>query len=113
VPHKVLHSYKLSQNHHIASSISVCLRKKKGKSVTAGDLLNNKFLTDYIAHDFGYKLLKDVRTSPAYWESETKQIFAMVRQEGIPSLCITFYPAEAHWPELLVILKKVLDGKVI
>jgi len=37
----------------------------------------------------------------------------MIRQEGIPSLFITLSPAEAHWPELLVILKKVLDGKVI
>jgi len=113
VPHKVLHSYKLSQNHHVASSISVCLRKKKGNSATAGQLLNDNFLSDYISHDFGYKLLKDVRTSPAYWESKTKQIFAMIRQEGIPSLFITLSPAEAHWSELLVILKKVLDDKII
>jgi len=103
----------LSQNHHVASSISICLRKKKGKAATAGELLNNKFLTEYITHDYGYKLLKDVRTSPAYWESKTKQIFAMIRQEGIPSLFITLSPAEAHWPELLVILKEVLDGKRI
>jgi len=91
----------------------VFAKRTQGNSVTAGDLLNNKFLTDYIAHYFGYKLLTDVRTSPAYWESKTKQIFAMIRQEGIPCLFITLSPAEARWPELLVVLKKVLGGKVI
>jgi len=88
----------------------MCLRKKKGKAATAGELLNKKFLTDFVTHDFGFKLLKDVRTSPAYWEGKTKQIFAMIRQLGIPTLFITLSAAEAHWPELLVILKKVLDG---
>jgi len=37
----------------------------------------------------------------------------MIRQLGIPTLFITLSAAEAHWPELLVILKKVQDGKNI
>lgn len=37
----------------------------------------------------------------------------MIRQLGIPSLFITLSAAETKWPELIVILKKLLDKEDI
>jgi hypothetical protein len=91
----------------------MCLRKKKGEKPTAGELLNPTGIEKLICHDHGFRLLKEVRTSPAYWEGKTKQTFAMIRQLGVPTLFLTLSAAESRWCELLVILKKVLDGVTI
>jgi hypothetical protein len=113
VPHKVLHAYKLSQNFQVCRAISMCLRKKKGEKTTAAELLNPTSIEKLICHDHGFRLLKEVRTSPAYWEGKTKQTFAMIRQLGVPTLFLTLSAAESRWCELLVILKQVLDGVTI
>jgi hypothetical protein len=54
-----------------------------------------------------------VRTSPAFWEQKLKNILAMIRQLGIPTLFLTLSAAESKWPELLVMLKSILDNKKI
>jgi hypothetical protein len=88
----------------------MCLRKKKGERPTAAEMLNPKTIEKLISHDQGFRMLKDIRLSPAFWEDKTKQTFAMIRQLGIPTLFLTLSAAESRWPELLVILKEVLDG---
>jgi hypothetical protein len=113
VPHKVLHNYKLSQNFQVCRAITMCLRKRKGEKPTAGELLNPTGIEKLICHDHGFRLLKEIRTSPAYWEGKTKHTFAMIRQLGVPTLFLTLSAAESRWSELLVILKQVLDGVTI
>lgn len=113
-PNKLLYSFKLSQAFQISSQISLCLRKKKGPGkATAGNLLNEEFVENLCNHDDGYKLLKNIRSSPAYWQDKQKTLMAMIRQLGIPTLFITLSAAEMKWPELIVILKQVLDGVLI
>lgn len=115
IPSKLLYSYKLSQTFQIANQNSLCLRKKRGKSssVTAEKLLNNEFVDNLIQHDDGYKLLKNIRSSPAYWQDKQKTLMAMIRQFEIPTLFITLSAAETKWNELIVILKKVLQNEII
>jgi len=113
IPSKLLYSYKLSQTFQIAGQISTCLRKKKSgnSTITAANMLDNDFLDKILQHDDGYRLLKNIRSSPAYWQDRQKVLLAMIRQYGIPTLFLTLSAAEIKWNELMVILKSVLDNQ--
>lgn len=67
IPSKLLYSYKLAQTHQINNQVSMCLRKRKNTAfATAANLLNDDFVSNLVQHDEGYKLLKNIRSSPAY-----------------------------------------------
>jgi len=114
-PSKLLYSFKLSQTFQIASQISICLRKKKkgGKKLTASEMFNTEFVDNLVQHDDGYKLLKNIRSSPSYWQDRQKNLLAMIRQLNIPTFFITLSAAEVKWNELIVILKSVLENEVV
>ena len=56
------------------SGINTCLRKFKinNENICAKDVLNEDCLKNMINHNDGYKFKKNVRSSPAYWESKNK-----------------------------------------
>ena len=47
------------------------------------------------------KRFKNVRSSPPYFESKKKELMAMIRQLGIPTLFISLSAAHTKWTELL------------
>ncbi|XP_046810029.1 uncharacterized protein LOC124420612 [Lucilia cuprina] len=111
---KVLYSYKKLELSRIKSNISTCLRKKIGHtSYTARDVLDDNFVQNLIQHDEGYHILRGIRSSPAHWEGEKKKVLAMIRQFGLPTFFITLSAAESQWPELIVILAKIVENKTI
>ena len=61
--------------------------------------------------DEGYKIFKTVRNSPQYWENQKKDVFAMIRQLGLPTLFISLSANDLHWPELILALGKLVDNK--
>ena len=98
----------------IKSATSIALRKHvRSTNVTAGNALNDAFMTNLIQHDDGFRILKGIRSSPAHWEAEKKKAVAMIRQFGLPTFFITLSAAETKWLELLVILSKTVDNVVI
>jgi len=106
--HKLLYSFKKSQIQQIVDSISMSLRKRSNlQGVNAGNLLNPEYLEGLQQRNEGYMILHNIRSSPAYWEARRKELFATIRQLGIPTFFHTVSAMETHWPELLVILKKV------
>ena len=62
-----------------------------------------------IAHDDAFKFLKTIRSSPAFWQQKQKELMSMIRQLGCPTFFLTLSAAETKWPELLRILKEILD----
>ena len=64
-----------------------------------------------IAHDNAFKFLKTIRSSPAFWLQKQKELMSMIRQLGCPTFFLTFSAAETKWPELLLILKEILDNE--
>ncbi|XP_065370889.1 uncharacterized protein LOC135963037 [Calliphora vicina] len=111
---KILYSYKKLELSRVKNSISTCLRKKVGPNQhTAVNMLNEHFVQNLVQHDDGYHILKGIRSSPAHWEGEKKKVLAMIRQFGLPTFFITLSAAESQWPELLVILVKVVQNRVI
>jgi hypothetical protein len=54
-------------------SVNLCLRKKlRSVDVKAEQLLSSDFVEHLIQHDDGFKVLKSIRTSPAFWEQKKK-----------------------------------------
>ena len=47
------------------------------------------------------KFFKNVRSSPPYFESKKKELMAMIRQLGIPTLFISLSAADTKWTQLL------------
>lgn len=43
----------------------------------------------------GYRVLRTLRGSPAYWECAKKDVFAMIRQLGKPKRFCSFSAAES------------------
>ncbi|KAJ8029051.1 ATP-dependent DNA helicase PIF1 [Holothuria leucospilota] len=103
--------------HLIHSSIAIAMRKGKtktssGRVLTSRMLQNRKHLKELIGRDDGYHFMKNIRGTPAYWESTLKDLFAMIRQLGIPTWFCSFSAADRRWKEInTAILKQ--QGKSI
>lgn len=104
--------HKKSQLLQIGSLINIEI-KKSGQSsgINASQALDNTFINDIISKDNGYRFLSNVTSSPAYWQQQKNNVFAMVRQYGVFTLFVTLSAAESHWLDLLKILKKTVDGE--
>lgn len=87
IPARVLYAGKKKQEQEVIDSMFTCLRKVKNcnRVPKAQCLLNADYMDELIHHDDGFRMLKNVRTAPAYWESKKKELFAMIRQLGAPT----------------------------
>ena len=107
--------YKLKkiQIKQIQDTASISLRKckTKGKKYTAGDLKSEDYVNKLIHLDEGFRVLKNVRGSPAYFQKCKKDLFAMIRQLGNPTWFCSFSAAETRWTHLLKTLGRILDKK--
>ena len=81
-------------------------RMYRGEQVTAGDLKDPTRLSELIQRDKAYKLLKQVRGTPAYWQKVHYDVLAMIRQLGIPTWFLTLSAAEMKWPEVIQIIAR-------
>ena len=97
----------------ITSKVQVAVRKHKtgGHVYTAGQLKGTDSISKLVKFDDGYRVLKDVRGSPPYWEKAKRDLYAMIRQLGPAQLFITLSAAETRWVHLLQILSEVVDNR--
>ncbi|XP_070567274.1 uncharacterized protein [Ptychodera flava] len=101
------------QIQQIKDKATLCLRKcnLKGRKVTAGEIQSPQNVDKIVRLDEGFRVLKTLRGSPPYWESAKRDIFAMIRQLGIPTFFMSFSSAESKWIHLLKILGKTVHDK--
>ena len=83
----------------------------KGKTYIAKDFKNSANVDHICKLDEGYRIFRTLRGSPPYWEAAKKDIFAMIRQLGLPTFFLSMSAAETRWPELLHSLGKIIDKK--
>lgn len=72
----------------VISNVSIALRKgydTKNTKITPETLTNKDSLQKILHADQGYKFLKPIKGNPVFWQSVQKDLFAMVRQLGIPT----------------------------
>ena len=83
----IFYKLKKLQIQQIQNTASISLRKckTKGKKYTAGDLKSHDYVNKLIQLDEGFRVLRNLRGSPPYFEKCKKDLFAMIRQLGNPT----------------------------
>ena len=109
----IFYKLKKLQIRQIQGSASLSLRKckTKGKTYTAGDLKSESCVDKLINLDEGFRVLRNLRGSPPYFERCKKDLFAMIRQLGKPTWFCSFSAAETRWIHLIKILGRLIDHK--
>ena len=65
-----------------------------------------------IQKDEALRFLQPIRGTPPYWQSAQTDLFAMLRQLGIPTWFCSFSAAEFRWPDIInAILKQQEDTR--
>lgn len=97
----------------IRDKVSLAVRKCKTRCAvfTAGEILTPGFVDKLTMQNDGYRVLRTLRGSPPYWEAAKRDVFAMIRQLGIPTWFCSFSAAETKWEPLLKSLAKLVQGK--
>ena len=97
----------------ISDKVKLALRrcKSEGKKWTAKDILDPSTVNELVRLDEGYFIFRTLRNSPVYLEKRKKDIFAMIRQLGLPTWYGSFSSADTKWKDLLKVLGKLNDGK--
>ena len=70
-------------------------------NVTAGMITDSSQRDKLLNSDKGYRYFKAIRGSPTYWQKVLRDLFAMLKQLGIPTWFCSFSAAERRWPEIL------------
>jgi len=109
----IFYKLKKLQIKQIQDTARISLRKckTKGKIYTAGELKSDDYLSKLINLDEGYRVLRNLRGSPPYFEKSKKDLFAMIHQPGNPTWFCSFSAAETRWSHLLRILGRVVHQK--
>ena len=109
----IFYKLKKLQIRQIQGSASLSLRKckTKGKTYTAGDLKSENSVNKLIKLDEGFRVFRNLRGSPPYFERCKKDLFAMIRQLGNPTWFCSFSAAETRWIHLIKILGRLIDNK--
>ena len=67
----------------------------------AKDVKNADNLHHLVRSDQAYKLFKNVRGSPTYWQSLFYDILTMMSQLGTPTWFFTLSAADIQWPDMI------------
>nr|XP_022311157.1 uncharacterized protein LOC111116452 [Crassostrea virginica] len=94
-------------------SIRKCLGKLEGNSpVTSSMIQNPEVLSRLMKNDEALRFMQPIRGTPAYWSSAQKDLFAMLRQLGIPTWFCSFSAAEHRWNDAVAtILRQQNDNR--
>ena len=107
----IFFKYKKLQTKHILDKANICIRKtKRNQDLTAAYLKTSGNVEKLCRLNEGFRIFKDLRGSPPYWEQTKKDLFAMIRRLGIPTWFMSFSSAETRWYHLLQILHKCVHG---
>lgn len=81
------------------------------QDLIAGFLKNTNNLDKLIHTNLGFKVFRDLRGSPPYWEKVKKDLFDLIQFLGIPTWFTSFSSASTRWIHLLKILGNTVDKK--
>ncbi|XP_046348179.2 uncharacterized protein LOC124128768 [Haliotis rufescens] len=100
----IFYAQYLSEVEQVMSNVSIAMRKGSqchGRKVTTENLTDADSLRGILKSDEGYRFLKPIRGTPPFWQSAQKDLFAMLRQLGVPTWFCSFSSADMRWPEMI------------
>ena len=97
------------EQHHLRSSINFAMHKLKPGTLTSGTVKNNfkEPIKRVIASDNTFSFMSSVKGTPVYCKQFLYDVFAMVKQLGIPTYFLKLPRADLRWKELSYIINKL------
>ena len=112
-PVKLFFMFRKKEMLALHSAIQIYLKMAQKQTFTVDQAMDHNFIEQLIRNDDAYRVLSNDRTSPVYWPLKKRELMAMIRTLGIPTFFLTLSAAETRWPELIVILVRILENKEI
>ncbi|XP_062616868.1 uncharacterized protein LOC134278575 [Saccostrea cucullata] len=102
----IFFSQYMSELNQVIEKTQISIRKSlskldNGKTVTSEMLQNPDVLSKLLRNDEALRFMQPIRGTPAYWSATQKDLFAMLRQLGIPTWFCSFSAAEFRWDEII------------
>ena len=114
----IFYSQYLSELKQVIDKTQISLRKSSTTSkdntnkVTSKSFKTSSDLKSLIQKDEALRFLQPIRGTPSYWQGAQKDLFAMLRQLGIPTWFCSFSAAEFRWNDIIdVILRQQGDNR--
>ncbi|XP_049819970.1 uncharacterized protein LOC109605143 isoform X2 [Aethina tumida] len=96
----------------IRDSLSIALKHVgKGTTVTREQIESQDYLLSCIESSLAF--LRTIPNSAYYWAERKKDLFAMIRQYGKPTVFFTISANEIGWPKLLQLLHNLKNNSQI
>lgn len=102
--------YKKYQANFLQQKLNFALRLLQNKEYTYTDVSSNERLKQIAGLNNGFYLFKSLRNSPMYMEARKSELYAFIRQYGIPTWFISLSAADFRWNDLLRSLSIIIDG---
>ncbi|XP_052678330.1 uncharacterized protein LOC128159314 [Crassostrea angulata] len=98
----IFFSQYLSELNQVIEKTQISIRKSvtkigSDKLVTPDMLQDPETLSKLLRNDEALRFMQPIRGTPAYWSAAQKDLFAMLRQLGIPTWFCSFSAAEHRW----------------
>ncbi|XP_062713898.1 uncharacterized protein LOC115261586 [Aedes albopictus] len=77
-------------------------------NITRANINDREFMEQCIERNLSF--LKSIPNSVQYWQQRKKDLFAMMRQLGKPTMFLTLSANEMKWPHLLNLLHRLAEG---
>ena len=96
----IFYSQYVSELNQVLDKTQISLRKSRSNEKEA-NIQNTDTLRKLLHSDEAYRFMQPIRGTPAYWENAQKDLFAMLRQLGIPTWFCSFSAAEFRWKDIV------------
>lgn len=103
----IFYAQYMSEVEQVVSNVSIALGKGGQRSYKVSDILKDEdSLKQMLEFDDGYRFLKPIRGTPAFWQGAQRDLLACVRQLGVPTWFCSFSSADMRWMNLLYSILK-------
>ena len=80
------------------------------QALTVSDVLNDEDLERIFENDEAFKFLKEVGSTPEFWQQKQRELMSMIKQLGCATFFLTLSAGETKWLDPLRILKQILEN---
>ena len=105
----IFFAHAVLQRIQLNSQISIVMRKVSSDILTAR-MFNRNFketVRQFIASDKAYNFMNSIKGTPAHWKKFMHEVWAMVKQLGVPTFFLTLSCADLRWNDMFYVISKV------